>query len=99
MSSYIGTARWIRALGREYDFVPLFVWQPTIHTTQKTLTPFDSKLLRELEVGDFGNQLVSLHRAVADAADETIGAELGNSFVKEFRRAPNSDKTTWRSLI
>jgi hypothetical protein len=80
IASYIGTARWVNALAREYGFVPVFVWQPTIHVGGKPLTAHENALLRGVEAGPYGRSLVALHRDVAAKLDETAGPALGSSF-------------------
>lgn len=79
IKSYLGTARWVQALGHEYHFVPVFVWQPTIHTTKKTMTSREAGLRGG--AGPYTRGLISLHRAVAAKIDETAGLVLGPSFV------------------
>lgn len=85
MSSYVATARLVQALSQEYGFVPIFVWQPTIHSTGKPLTRRESDLLRALDESSSGRRLISLHRDVAAGADEWIGGKLGASFVNLSR--------------
>jgi hypothetical protein len=80
IASYRATARWVQALGREYGFVPVFVWQPTIHSSGKPLTAAEAGLLQGVEAGPYGRRLVALHRDVAATFDSTLGPQPGSSF-------------------
>jgi hypothetical protein len=80
IASYLGTARWVQALGREYGFVPVFVWQPTIQASRKPLTANEAALLRAVEAGPWGRRLIALHRDVAAKLEPTLAPALGSSF-------------------
>jgi len=79
-ASYVETARWVVALGHEYGFVPVFIWQPTIHTTGKALTDAEAALLDGVEAGPYGRRLVAMHRGVAAPLSAEAPPVLGTSF-------------------
>jgi hypothetical protein len=64
VDSYLSTVAIVDALGEAYGFVPIHVWQPTIHSTGKSLTAWESAILSEATSNDYGRRLVSVHRLV-----------------------------------
>jgi hypothetical protein len=66
VAHYLRSARAVRALGREFGFRPLFVWQPTLHSTGKPLAPGEAVLLESLRRDGFGSRLIVLHRVIGE---------------------------------
>ena len=46
---YTANVRLVEALAAEYGFTPIYVWQPTLHTTEKKLTRFEENLMRGIK--------------------------------------------------
>ena len=81
VESYSGTVRVVEGLSREFGFVPLYVWQPTIHSTGKTLTPAESAIFAELRQSGFGQKMIALHRGVAGMLEKPVRALPPERFV------------------
>ena len=60
-ASYTETARIVEALANEYGFQALYVWQPTLHSTRKALTPHEAALRREIDAQPFQTTIREVH--------------------------------------
>jgi hypothetical protein len=79
---YSSTARIVEAIGREYGFCSVFVWQPTIHGTRKPLSLRESQLVAELEGTAFGARLIRLHRlAVLEVSRRHRESRIADNFI------------------
>jgi hypothetical protein len=61
---YVETARVVEGLATQYGFTPIYVWQPTIHSTRKVLTPFETRVMEQIRQSPFHARLAEVHRAV-----------------------------------
>jgi len=81
VASYAATVQVVQALSREYGFVPVYVWQPSIHATRKRMTSFEAQALEQLQNNDFGRRQIALHREVAVKIDPSARGVAGNRFL------------------
>ena len=81
VTSYVATVRLVQALSREYGFVPVYVWQPSIHATRKQLTPFETHAFEQLQGTDFGRRQIALHREAARTIDVPARSVAGERFL------------------
>jgi hypothetical protein len=85
LKSYGSTVRLVEGLRREFGFVPIYAWQPTIHSTKKPLSPFEARTVRNLEEGESGRRLITMHREAADQIDAVVGPIAGARFLNLSR--------------
>ncbi len=64
ISAYVANARVVESLAREYDFVPYYFWQPSLHTSRKPLTPFEAFQRQQLELSEFQRSIRGVHELV-----------------------------------
>jgi hypothetical protein len=81
VTSYVATMQLVQAVSGEYGFVPVYVWQPSIHATRKRLTAFETRAFEQLRSNDFGRHQVALHREVAEKIDPSARAVAGTRFL------------------
>ena len=80
-SSYLSTAELVGVLGEYYGFVPIFFWQPSLHATQKPLTPYEQSLMRAIDSDAFhvaGKEILTRLR-------NSIGADAASRSLTGFR--------------
>lgn len=80
---YAENARIVEALGREYGFVPIFVWQPAIQSTQKPLTPYEAGIMKGIESDVFQRRLKETHLRIPALIDSAMAAVAPGRFVDE----------------
>lgn len=80
-SSYVDTLRLAQALSDQYGFEAIYVWQPTLHATQKRLTPGETTLMNQLRADPFGAQLIRLHREMPERLASTVSRRDRDAFV------------------
>lgn len=73
----------IEALSRSHGFTALYVWQPTLQTTPKTLTAFEKLMIEENGSSEFQRRLAAVHGRVAPMLDSVISRRVGPRFVDE----------------
>lgn len=78
---YSENVRIVEALGRAYDFTPIFIWQPTLHATLKQLTPYEEELMRSIGADAFQLRSRDVHRAIPARLDSVVGAIAGPRFI------------------
>lgn len=59
------TARVATSMAEGVRAKTLFYWQPTIHTTEKRLSPFESRMLEQMISDPYHSQFLNLHRLIA----------------------------------
>ena len=82
-SIYTENVRVIEALGREYDFTSVYVWQPTLHATDKRLTPYEARLMESVKADDAQRRLAAMHRAVLPLLDSALATVVPGRFINE----------------
>jgi lysophospholipase L1-like esterase len=82
---YVENVRIMEALARTYGFTPIYVWQPTLHATQKKLTPFEERLMSRIRSDAFQRRLQSTHLAVLPLLDSAVATVAPGRFVNEGR--------------
>ena len=81
VENHAATARLAEALAAEYGFEALYVWQPTVHTTAKPLTPWESELLASMEASPVHATVAELHREALPRLRVQMDQELGRRFI------------------
>lgn len=79
--AYVSNVRMVEALGREYGFTPIFVWQPTLQATPKTLTPFEARAVALLKSDSSQNRMLQVHRVVPAMLDSAMAVAAPGHFV------------------
>ncbi|HEY2804719.1 MAG TPA: hypothetical protein VGI92_02565 [Gemmatimonadales bacterium] len=72
---YARMTRAIAALGREFGFTPLFLWQPMLPTSHKKMGPF------EQAVGDPEPGFADMARRCTAMADSAMAAQPGANYI------------------
>ena len=80
---YVENVRIIESLGRTYGFTPIFVWQPTLHATQKKLTPFEQRLMSTIRSDPLQRRLQEVHIALLPLLDSAVATVASGHFVNE----------------
>lgn len=81
--AYVSNARMVEALGREYGFTPIFVWQATLQATPKPLTPFEARRVAMIKADAAQNRMLEVHRVVPPMLDSAMAAVAPGRFVDE----------------
>jgi lysophospholipase L1-like esterase len=79
--SYAETARMVEALGRTYGFVPIYVWQPSVHATPKVLTPFERRIVAGIDRSSFERRIKETQLAIPPIVDSAMTAIAPGRFV------------------
>jgi hypothetical protein len=82
---YVENVRIIESLARTYGFTPVYVWQPTLHATQKKLTPFEQRLMSRIRSDAFQRRLQEVHLAELPLLDSAVVTVAPGRFVNEGR--------------
>jgi hypothetical protein len=80
-SIYSANVRVVEALAKEYGFTPIYVWQPTLHSTSKPLTPFEARLMQQIKSDPFHARLREVHLAVPALLDSIMPRVAHGRFV------------------
>jgi lysophospholipase L1-like esterase len=79
--AYAATTRVVEALAQEYGFVPIYVWQPTIHSTSKPLAPFEQSVMNGILRNPTQLRMREVHLATPSMLDSLLKPVLGPRFV------------------
>lgn len=80
---YAENARMVEALGREYGFTPIFVWQTSIQASQKTLTPFEARRVETIKADPPQNRILEVHRVVPAMLDSAMAEAAPGHFINQ----------------
>lgn len=80
---YAENVRIIEALAHTYGFTAVYVWQPSLHATQKRLTPFEARLMSSITNDPFQRRLQEVHRKVLPLLDSALTPLVAGRFVNE----------------
>ncbi len=78
---YSGNVRLVEALAAQYGFTPIYVWQPTLHTTRKQLTRFEERLMHGIKADPFNARLREVHLAIPSMLDSIMPRLVPGRFV------------------
>jgi lysophospholipase L1-like esterase len=78
---YSANVRLVEALAAHYGFTPIYVWQPTVHTTTKIPTPFEARLLTSIKYDPFNARLREVHLAIPMMLDSVMPRLVPGRFV------------------
>jgi hypothetical protein len=81
VSAYVENVRLVEALARAYDFEAIFMWQPTLYSTEKKLTPFETNLRNSVRADPVRVRLEEVHRAVPPRLDSALTPLVGTRFI------------------
>jgi hypothetical protein len=79
--TYVENARLIEALAAQYGFTAVYVWQPSLHASQKVLDPFEQRLRRNIERDPFHGRLQQVHRDIPPLLDSAMARVAPGRFV------------------
>jgi hypothetical protein len=78
---YTANVRLVEALAAEYGFTPIYVWQPTVHTTSKKLTRFEERLMFSIKADPFNSRLREVHFAIPPMLDSIMPRVAAGRFI------------------
>lgn len=78
---YAGNARIIEALSRAYGFKAVYVWQPSLHATQKRLTPYETQLMESIRQDAYQRRLREVFLAVPPLLDSAMATIAPGRFI------------------
>lgn len=85
VATYARTVRLVEAWAAREGFVPVYVWQPTLHATAKPLTAGEQGFQRAHDGDPQQRALRALHQAVATRIDSVVRPLAGWRFVNLSR--------------
>lgn len=74
--NYLNLVRVAEALGREFDFTPIFFWQPALATSGKPLGPWEAHLMAD----EAGGPLVKLTKACVPDVEARLASRKGINY-------------------
>jgi len=83
--AYRENVRVIESMARAYNFVPIYVWQPSVHSTRKKLTPFEERIRRQIAADSFQTRLRDVQLAVPALLDPVMDSLAPGRFVDADR--------------
>jgi hypothetical protein len=96
--AYAANARLVEALGAQYGFTPIYVWQTSVHATEKEPTPYERWLLGRIARNSFHSRIQQVHRLMPPLIDSAMTAVAPGRFVDEahlFRGDTMAVFTDW----
>jgi hypothetical protein len=78
---YVETARMVELLAAKYGFIPVYVWQPNIHGTEKKLNAHEKQLRDLIEADDFHKRVQDIHRLVPPLLDSAMRSVAPGRFI------------------
>ena len=81
VAAYVGTVEIVEALRSKYGFEAFYIWQPTLYSTQKVLTPYEASLRESIERDSVQQRLATVHRAVPARLDSALKPLVGDRFI------------------
>lgn len=65
----------------DYGFEVMYVWQPSLYTTQKSLTPFEQILMGALDADPFHVTSKTVHATLAQSIDSAMAEVAPGRFL------------------
>jgi hypothetical protein len=81
--TYAENVRLVEALAKSYGFEVVYVWQPNVHTTPKSLTPTEDSLMKGILADDFYRRSREVHLQIPRMLDSAMAALVPGRFVDE----------------
>jgi hypothetical protein len=78
---YVENVRLVESLAKTYGFIPIFVWQPSLHGTSKPLAPNEAHLMRAISANNYQHRLKDVHLAVPPLLSSSMTPILADRFV------------------
>ena len=72
LNTYVNTVLLVEAMADDYGFEVIYIWQPSLHTTQKPLTPFEQHLMGTLDTEPFHATSKTIHTILAQSIDSAM---------------------------
>jgi hypothetical protein len=85
LTSYASTLRLVEGLSHEFGFRPVYVWQPTLHATNKQLSSREAEFLERIKSTESGRRMLRAHREAATVIDSQVRDVAGSRFVNLSR--------------
>ena len=83
VTMYAANARLVEALGKEYGFTPIFIWQTTLQATPKPLTPFEERRVALIKSDPPQNRILEVHRVVPPMLDSVMAIAAPGHFINQ----------------
>lgn len=81
--TYLATVDLVEALAQRYGFVPIYIWQSSLHATRKQLTPFERELMTSIDRSPVYRQMKVVHLALPAILDTAMARKASGRFVDE----------------
>lgn len=81
LRAYVNNVRMIEALGAQFGFRTVFVWQPNVHTSAKKLNAFEQRLRTRIERDAFHSRIQQTHRILPPMLDSAMKEVAPTQFV------------------
>jgi len=78
---YVENMRMVEALAKQYGFVSIYVWQPTVHATDKVATPYEQRLLKRIAADSFHHRQQQIHQVIPGILDSAMRGVAAERFV------------------
>lgn len=83
--TYVETVRLVEAAAERYGFEPIYLWQPTLHASDKALSPEESELMDRVEASPFHSLVRQVHVNIAAAIDSAMTGVADSRFLNLAR--------------
>jgi lysophospholipase L1-like esterase len=78
---YAENMRMVEALSKTYGFQPIYVWQPSVHSTAKPLTKFEERIVRGIKADDFQRRTMETQTAISPIVDSMMATVAPGRFI------------------
>ncbi|MEO7458052.1 MAG: SGNH/GDSL hydrolase family protein [Gemmatimonadaceae bacterium] len=78
---YAENMRIVEGLAKIHGFTAVYVWQPSVHSTEKTLTPFEARIAKQIEGSDFEHRIQETQRIIPGMLDTAMAGVAPGRFV------------------
>jgi lysophospholipase L1-like esterase len=80
-NAYASNARLVEALARQYGFIPIYVWQPNLHSTKKVLSSYEQRVMQSMAADPFQRRLQDVHHAIPSLLDSAMAGVAPGRFI------------------
>jgi len=81
IDTYVDTARLVETLANAYNFQAIYVWQPTLHSTDKRLTTYESTLMGAIDADPYHVKMKAVHGLVSRSIDHAMAGVASGRFL------------------
>lgn len=79
--TYESNVELVEALAARYGFTPVYVWQPSLHASEKKLNAFEQRLRRRIEQDPYHSRIQQVHRVLPRMLDSAMAPAAPGRFV------------------